>query len=336
MLGHICIINAPSMFKVMWSMVKSFVDPVTASKIEVLSSSSDATQALLRWVDADNLMVCFGGRSRGELSDDVGPWNDPQTLASIGFDLPTMRRYGSWQAPPLRLSSEWAPAAVDGQDEDESFFDARSDAGSRPPSVASSPRSSAAPLPLVVTSSVAPDTAPTADASTHDSARSQAGLDGAKAQQSLLLLQPSLSLATSAPCPVLPQTSNNSSTPLLGPTATATPGGKVLPLAERVKRLERMLAMQQGRLAQPLLGGAPGAAGRRPTRDPSACGTMSEGSESPPCSDTISSRSGTLMWRVEVLEDSMEVLLRAHEVALGSSAAVSQPPRPRSCCCAIM
>ena len=35
MLGHICIINAPAMFRMIWSVVKGFIDPRTQSKIEV-------------------------------------------------------------------------------------------------------------------------------------------------------------------------------------------------------------------------------------------------------------------------------------------------------------
>ena len=35
MLGHICIINAPAMFRMLWSVVKGFIDPRTQSKIEV-------------------------------------------------------------------------------------------------------------------------------------------------------------------------------------------------------------------------------------------------------------------------------------------------------------
>jgi hypothetical protein len=35
MLGHICIINAPSIFRMLWSVVKGMIDPRTQSKIEV-------------------------------------------------------------------------------------------------------------------------------------------------------------------------------------------------------------------------------------------------------------------------------------------------------------
>ncbi len=35
MLGHICIINAPAIFRVMWNVAKNMIDPRTQSKIEV-------------------------------------------------------------------------------------------------------------------------------------------------------------------------------------------------------------------------------------------------------------------------------------------------------------
>jgi hypothetical protein len=35
MLGHICIINAPGVFRMLWNVVKGMIDPRTQSKIEV-------------------------------------------------------------------------------------------------------------------------------------------------------------------------------------------------------------------------------------------------------------------------------------------------------------
>ena len=35
MLGHTCIINAPGIFKIIWSAIKGFIDPKTQEKIEV-------------------------------------------------------------------------------------------------------------------------------------------------------------------------------------------------------------------------------------------------------------------------------------------------------------
>ncbi len=35
MLGHTCIINAPSIFKFVWQAIRSFIDPKTQEKVEV-------------------------------------------------------------------------------------------------------------------------------------------------------------------------------------------------------------------------------------------------------------------------------------------------------------
>lgn len=37
MLGHTCIINAPSIFKMIWQAIRSFIDPKTQEKIEARS-----------------------------------------------------------------------------------------------------------------------------------------------------------------------------------------------------------------------------------------------------------------------------------------------------------
>lgn len=46
MLGHTCIINAPSFFKMIWQAVKSFIDPKTQEKIEVPSHDHNPLEAL--------------------------------------------------------------------------------------------------------------------------------------------------------------------------------------------------------------------------------------------------------------------------------------------------
>jgi hypothetical protein len=43
-------------------------------------------------VDPDNLPEWLGGRSKGTLLDDVGPWSDPDTLHKIEGSLPEAAR----------------------------------------------------------------------------------------------------------------------------------------------------------------------------------------------------------------------------------------------------
>ncbi|KAG2439718.1 hypothetical protein HYH02_010597 [Chlamydomonas schloesseri] len=80
MLGHICIINAPAVFRMIWGMAKGFIDIRTQGKIEILGANYKAE--LLKWIDEDSLMTLFGGGSTGSLADDVGPWNDPELMSA--------------------------------------------------------------------------------------------------------------------------------------------------------------------------------------------------------------------------------------------------------------
>ncbi|KAG2437256.1 hypothetical protein HXX76_005919 [Chlamydomonas incerta] len=89
MLGHICIINAPAVFRLIWNMAKGFIDVRTQGKIEILGGNYKAE--LLKWIDEESLMTMFGGSSAGTLADDVGPWNDPELMASVGLDLEDLK-----------------------------------------------------------------------------------------------------------------------------------------------------------------------------------------------------------------------------------------------------
>ncbi len=79
MLGKMTIVNTGIFFRAIWSMVKSFIDPKTQSKIKLLSSSYK--DELLKLVDEDNLPKFFGGKCTcdnfvyGCLGSDIGPWN---------------------------------------------------------------------------------------------------------------------------------------------------------------------------------------------------------------------------------------------------------------------
>jgi len=78
-LGRLYLINAPWGFAGVFSVVKSFLDPVTVQKIHVLGTNYHSE--LLSQVPAENLPVIFGGTCECEggcaLSDE-GPWTDPR------------------------------------------------------------------------------------------------------------------------------------------------------------------------------------------------------------------------------------------------------------------
>ena len=73
-LGKTLIINAPKVFRAIWSMVKPMLDPRTQAKIEVCPS--DFLPVLKEWVEVENIPSYLGGTSRGSLIDDVGPWRE--------------------------------------------------------------------------------------------------------------------------------------------------------------------------------------------------------------------------------------------------------------------
>ncbi|KAI3774795.1 hypothetical protein L1987_49357 [Smallanthus sonchifolius] len=80
-LHQMYIINAGPGFRLLWSTVKSFLDPKTVAKIHVLSNKSK----LLEIIDASELPEFLGGTCTcadkgGCLLSDKGPWNNPEIL----------------------------------------------------------------------------------------------------------------------------------------------------------------------------------------------------------------------------------------------------------------
>jgi hypothetical protein len=78
-LGKLYVINAPWGFSSVFSIVKGFLDPVTASKIHILGSGYE--KELLAQVPAENLPKQFGGKcdcEGGCALSDAGPWQDKQ------------------------------------------------------------------------------------------------------------------------------------------------------------------------------------------------------------------------------------------------------------------
>ncbi|KAG4153151.1 hypothetical protein ERO13_D04G166800v2 [Gossypium hirsutum] len=85
-LNRMFIINAGSGFKLLWSTVKSFLDPKTTAKIHVLGNKYHSK--LLEIIDASELPEFFGGSCNcadkgGCMVSDKGPWNDPEILKRV-------------------------------------------------------------------------------------------------------------------------------------------------------------------------------------------------------------------------------------------------------------
>lgn len=80
------IINAGSGFRLLWNTVKSFLDPKTTAKINVLSNKYQSK--LLEIIDASELPDFFGGTCTcadkgGCMVSDKGPWNDPEIMKMV-------------------------------------------------------------------------------------------------------------------------------------------------------------------------------------------------------------------------------------------------------------
>lgn len=75
------IVNAPTTFRVIWSMIKYLLDARTQSKIEVLPVDYQAE--LLKYVTPENLMVKYGGKNETPLIEEPGPWQDPEVMKKV-------------------------------------------------------------------------------------------------------------------------------------------------------------------------------------------------------------------------------------------------------------
>lgn len=67
------IINAPMLFSGVWAIVKPWLDDKTKAKIKILGSGYK--KALLEYIDEENLPEFLGGKSKCDLSENIGPWN---------------------------------------------------------------------------------------------------------------------------------------------------------------------------------------------------------------------------------------------------------------------
>ncbi|XP_022546112.2 phosphatidylinositol/phosphatidylcholine transfer protein SFH12 isoform X1 [Brassica napus] len=85
-LNRMFIINAGSGFRMLWSTVKSFLDPKTTAKINVLGNKYQSK--LLEIIDESELPDFLGGTctcadSGGCMRSDKGPWNNPEIMQRV-------------------------------------------------------------------------------------------------------------------------------------------------------------------------------------------------------------------------------------------------------------
>ncbi|XP_020872738.1 phosphatidylinositol/phosphatidylcholine transfer protein SFH2 isoform X2 [Arabidopsis lyrata subsp. lyrata] len=85
-LNRMFIINAGYGFRLLWSTVKSFLDPKTTAKIHVLGNKYQTK--LLEIIEANELPEFLGGKCTcadkgGCMRSDKGPWNDPEIFKLV-------------------------------------------------------------------------------------------------------------------------------------------------------------------------------------------------------------------------------------------------------------
>lgn len=91
-LGKMIIVNSPTTFKAIWSIIKPWLDKRTQKKIEV--HGSNYAHKLLELVDAENLPEFLGGSCKcpgGCENSDAGPWIFLPTLHSMRPQSPEER-----------------------------------------------------------------------------------------------------------------------------------------------------------------------------------------------------------------------------------------------------
>eukprot|EP00798_Chlamydomonas_sp_ICE-L_P023844 gene23844-9398_t len=329
MLGHICVINAPYVFRMVWSFVKGYIDIRTQQKVEILGP--DYKAGLLKWVDAENLPDWLGGTSQGTLQDDKGPWNEAEVMSKIGMDLDDLRSRHLPPPPPPGMFAAESVAHRASSDTDRVLFNGSSTGlvrSSEPPRTMERRADSFKPPPLTMqpyTLQPQPSTLNT--------------------QPSLLLRSSTGLVRSSEP----PRTMERSSTGLgmesLNESArrSMVRGGSLdripaIPevgprldtkhtnlLGQKIAALERLFPPHMDRIKADMKESA------------GAGGLVTASGRSAP--------EGSMLHRVEVLEESMSTLLAAQEVSLvygqqmaslGGQAQAAQASHKEGECCAVM
>ncbi|KAG5392651.1 hypothetical protein IGI04_022614 [Brassica rapa subsp. trilocularis] len=114
-LHRMFIINAGPGFKLLWGTVKSFLDPKTVSKIDVLGNKYQ--NKLLEVIDASQLPDFLGGTCTcadqgGCMRSDKGPWKDPEIL-KMGRSGGTFCRHAGAQISPSHKQTYYGMKASD-------------------------------------------------------------------------------------------------------------------------------------------------------------------------------------------------------------------------------
>ncbi|KAK8685798.1 hypothetical protein V6N13_124832 [Hibiscus sabdariffa] len=134
-LNRMFIINAGSGFRMLWNTVKSFLDPKTTAKINVLGNKFQSK--LLEIIDANELPDFLGGTCTcadhgGCMLSDKGPWKDPEILKMIENGQHKPGKKSQAQSNEEKTTIEDEPAAIPKASESLDV-EVVPDAGKKPP-----------------------------------------------------------------------------------------------------------------------------------------------------------------------------------------------------------
>lgn len=118
-LNRMFIINAGSGFRLLWNTVKSFLDPKTTAKINVLGNKYQSK--LLEIIDASELPEFLGGTCTcadqgGCMRSDKGPWKDQEIMKRVQNGEAKCTRKCSTQGTEEKTISEDETACIKGCD----------------------------------------------------------------------------------------------------------------------------------------------------------------------------------------------------------------------------
>ena len=98
------IVNAPMVFKAIWSAVSPWLEARTKTKIQVFSSEKQSREALLAVIPRENLIKSLGGDSEPDMMSELGegPWANPSIREKV---RPSRLDFCAFRALSIRLCS---------------------------------------------------------------------------------------------------------------------------------------------------------------------------------------------------------------------------------------
>lgn len=274
---------------------------------------TDYLPGLKQWIDIENIPDWLGGQSHGSLEDDVGPWSDPDLVDKLGLDveelklghrpapaltvLPSTRMFGhSFEGTGIHRTSAGSITAL------------REALGGGPGSISLRQHSDVSDgyhSPInsmhdgLAGHRIREDHAPSSRVpSSAGSARGAVRLSGEHAVNGNAAFEPIPEGPTSTTA-VIPATL----TSLHLSAGGGTPNAKQATLVQRVQELESMLAPHREQIQAALAGKAVGPA-------------AASGQAQVAALSSKSAPQGSLLYRVELLEDAMNMVLAAQQVRL--------------------